>query len=151
MLLVVLEWLKYRAFHIRTVYIHSLDPGRGIPSFVMPLTWSVGLFWKVCASRINYLEISWFLHYPLNVWSHIFTGCSQGGKVTFGNTLSTFKSRVVLYKYNVQLSWVNKISKLSNHFPEKAIWPPLYWPYHEFVRVGRGMLGLHDEPVVVQL
>ena len=97
MLLVVLEWLKYRAFHIRTVYIHSLDPGRGIPSFVMPLTWSVGLFWKVCASRINYLEISWFLHYPLNVWSHIFTGCSQGGKVTFGNTLSTFKSRVVLY------------------------------------------------------
>ena len=25
------------------------------------------------------------------VWSHIFTGCSQGGKVTFGNMLCTFR------------------------------------------------------------
>ena len=49
---------------------------------------SKGLFWKVCAAHINYLEISWFLHYPLTVWSHIFPGCNQGGKVTFGNTLS---------------------------------------------------------------
>ena len=32
---------------------------------------------------------SCFLHYPLMVLSHIFTGCSQGGKVTFGDTLCT--------------------------------------------------------------
>ena len=67
-LLVVLECLKDRAFHIETVYMNSLDPSIGwipqaeligtissgsdssaigecggweIPSFIMPLAWSV--------------------------------------------------------------------------------------------------------------
>ena len=43
------------------------------------------------AVNLTYLKLSCFLHSPLAVWSHIFTGCSQGGKVTFGNMLCTFK------------------------------------------------------------
>ena len=86
MLLVVLECLKDHAFHIETVYVNSLDPSRGCtlqaelivttslePSGgdreIVPLQWEsvVGLphcfimplaFTKVCAARINYLEIS---------------------------------------------------------------------------------------------
>ena len=54
---------------------------------------SCGMLPKVCKALINYLKHLCFLHYPLSVWSHIFTGCSQGGKVTFGNTLCTFKTR----------------------------------------------------------
>ena len=46
---------------------------------------------KVCRARINYLKLLSFLRYLLTVWSHIFTQCSQGGKVTLGNTLCTFK------------------------------------------------------------
>ena len=62
--------------------------GRGIPSFIMV---SCAMFTKVWAAHINYLKLSCFLLYPLTVWRHMFTGCSQGGKVTFGNTLYTFK------------------------------------------------------------
>ena len=51
---------------------------------------SKGLIWKVCAAHINYLENSWFLHYPLTVWGHVFTGCSQGGKLTFENIWCPF-------------------------------------------------------------
>ena len=51
---------------------------------------SCGMLTKVCKACINYFNLSFFLHYPLAVWSHIFTGCSQGGKVTFGNMLYTF-------------------------------------------------------------
>ena len=48
---------------------------------------SCGMLTKACRGRINYLKISCFLlKHPLTVWSHIFTGCSQGGKVTFGNS-----------------------------------------------------------------
>ena len=39
-----------------------------------------------------------FLHYPLTVRSHIFTGCSQGGKVTFGNTLCSLPLKEALKK-----------------------------------------------------
>ena len=39
----------------------------------------------------TFQSISWFLHYLLTVWSHIFTGCSQGGKLTFGNISCPFK------------------------------------------------------------
>ena len=46
---------------------------------------------KVCAGRITYLKLSCFLHYRLTVWRHIFAGCSQGRKLTFGNILCTFK------------------------------------------------------------
>ena len=49
-----------------------------------------GMLAKVYRDRINYLKLLCFLHYPLTVWSHIFTGCSQGGKVIFGNTLCSF-------------------------------------------------------------
>ena len=52
---------------------------------------SCGMLTKVCKVCKNCLKLSRFLHYPLTVWSHIFTGCNQGGKVTFGNTLYTFK------------------------------------------------------------
>ena len=122
-LLAVLECLKDRAFHTETVYVNSLDPSRGCtlqaelivttssgsdssamgecgrwetPIFIMPLAWlvSCAMFTKVCAAHINYLEISWFLHYPLTVWSHVCTGCIQGGNVTFyilGNISCTFK------------------------------------------------------------
>ena len=48
---------------------------------IMPHAGSLGLFWKVFTARTNCLEISWFLHYPLTVWSHVFTGFSQGGKL----------------------------------------------------------------------
>ena len=52
------------------------------------------MFTKVCLACINYLEISLFVHYPLTVWSHIFTGSSQGGKVIsliLGDISWTFK------------------------------------------------------------
>ena len=55
---------------------------------------------KVCRARINYLNLSCFLHYPHTVWSHIFTGCSHGGKVTFGNTLCTFNSPPLSWLYS---------------------------------------------------
>ena len=41
--------------------------------FEMPRVVSCEIFTKVCVGRINYFKISWFLHYPLIVWSHIFT------------------------------------------------------------------------------
>ena len=82
MLLVVLECLKDRAFHIKTVYVNPLDSsrdctssgsdssamgecgGRGIPSFIMV---SCAMFTKVCVAHINYLKLLCFLHYPLTV------------------------------------------------------------------------------------
>ena len=45
---------------------------------------------KFCRACINYSKLSCFLHYPLTVLSHIFTGCSQGGKETFGTALCPF-------------------------------------------------------------
>ena len=39
---------------------------------------------KVCRSVFSICA------HIVNLWSHIFTGCSQGGKVTFGNMLCTF-------------------------------------------------------------
>ena len=63
----------------------------------MPLAWSGGLFTKVCAARINYLGICWFLHYPLSVWSHIFTECSQGGKLTSGNISCPFNKMLIYF------------------------------------------------------
>ena len=53
---------------------------------------SCGMLTKVCRARRNYLKLSCFLHYPLTAWNHIFTGCSQGGKVTFENTWCTFNN-----------------------------------------------------------
>ena len=70
--------------------------GRGIPSFI---TVSCAMFTKVCAAHVNYLKLSCFLLYPLTVWCHIFTGCSQGGRVTFGNTLCTF-NRLLRHDWN---------------------------------------------------
>ena len=88
-LLVVLECLKDCAFDSADC-LHSLS-----------LCSSRGQLWnrvdicaKVCGARINYLKLSCFLHYSLTVWCHIFTVCSQGGKVTFGNTSCTFKNKV---------------------------------------------------------
>ena len=91
--LLVLECLKDRAFHIRTVYVNCACPNGlvwrlGNPQF---RKWSVGLFTNVCVGCINYLKLWCFLNYPLTVWSHIFTGCSQGGKLTFRNIVCTFK------------------------------------------------------------
>ena len=86
-LLVVLECLKDRAFHMETAYVNSLNPmqsglhtlsradryhfkrkrqlcnGRvwwlGNPQFHnSSLVASCAMFTKVCAARINYLEIS---------------------------------------------------------------------------------------------
>ena len=98
-LLLVLECLKYRAFNIRTVYILALGPtwtrltpmgecgGWGNPTFVIKASRMVRWFvYKGLCGRINYLKRSCFLHYPLTVWHHIFTGCSHGGKL-FGNIL----------------------------------------------------------------
>ena len=95
MLLVVLECLKDRAFHIETVYVNSLDPSRGCTlqaelivttssgsdSEKVPLQWesvvasfinaspvvSCAMFTKVCAAHINYLKRLCFLRYPLTV------------------------------------------------------------------------------------
>ena len=63
--------------------------------FIIPLMREVscGMVTKVCRAPINYLKLLCFLLYPLMVWSHIFIGCSQGGKVTFENTLWTFNHR----------------------------------------------------------
>ena len=60
---------------------------------------SCGMLTKVCRVCINYLKLLYFLNYPLMVWSHIFTGCSQGEKVTFGNTLWTFNILVLSVDY----------------------------------------------------
>ena len=91
-LLVVSECLKDRAFHIRTVYVNSLDPNGivwrlGKPQFLKVSRLGSWFVTKVCVGRINYLKLLCFLLYPLTVWRHIFIGCSQGGKVTFGNIL----------------------------------------------------------------
>ena len=93
-LLVVLECLKDRAFHIETVYVNSLDPSRGCTlqaelmvttssgsdSSAMGVWWlgnpqfhndsrmvSCAMFTKVCAAHINYWKLSYFLLYPLTV------------------------------------------------------------------------------------
>ena len=46
---------------------------------------SRGQLWNVykglCGPNKQF-QNSWFLHFPLTVWSHISTGCSQGGQVT---------------------------------------------------------------------
>ena len=82
-LLVVIECLKDRTFKERMQ----------IADVRSSLCLSRGQLWNIdnCRARINYLKPSCLLHYPLTVWSHNFTGCSQGGEVTFGNTLCTFK------------------------------------------------------------
>ena len=112
---VVLACLKDHAFHIDTVYVNSINTIRGCTlqaelivttsSEATALQWESVLagespvsYGQLCnvykgfASHINYLKLSCFLLYPLTVWRHIFTGCSQGGMVTFGNTLCTFKN-----------------------------------------------------------
>ena len=40
----------------------------------------VGTLTKVCMARINYLNLLYFLHYPLTAWSHIFTGVAKEGR-----------------------------------------------------------------------
>ena len=125
-LLVVSGCLKDPAFHNRTVYVTSLDPNGivwqlGKPhGFVRCLAWAVGLFTKVCAGRINYLELSCLFHYPLTVWRHIFTRCSQRGKLTFGNILCTFKGAIPVRKsqrtsFAVLLMWWFKWNRLIKH------------------------------------
>ena len=64
---------------------------------------SCGMLTKICRARIKYLKLSCFFHYPLTVWSHILTGCSQGGKVTLGNTLCTFNYHNLKYFCRVRL------------------------------------------------
>ena len=51
MLLVVLGCLKDRAFHIRTVYVNSLDPNGIVRRLGKSQfrKWAVGLLTKVCA------------------------------------------------------------------------------------------------------
>ena len=98
MLLVVLECLKGRDFHIDTVYVNSLDPsrgctlqaelivttssgsgssamgecgGRGIPSFIMV---SCAMFTKVCACSPHKL-LETFLFSPLS--AHCLTSTGQ--------------------------------------------------------------------------
>ena len=53
---------------------------------------SCAMLSNVCRACINCLKLSCFLHFPLTVWSHIFTGCSQEWKVTLGNTLKYITS-----------------------------------------------------------
>ena len=88
---------------------------------------SCGMLKKV-RGQLNYLKLSCFLHYPLTVWSHIFTGCCQGGKVTFGNKLCTFNIVAITERRNLfifgkpnyiwaQLIWA-KILTFNVYFPE---------------------------------
>ena len=92
-LLVFLECLKDRAF----------NSANCLRSFII----------IVCKARINYLKLSFFLRYPLMVWSHIITWCSQGGKLSFANTLCTFK-----------LLFCTAISLMS---VEHIIWDLIKW------------------------
>ena len=71
---------------------------------------------NVCQAHINYLKLSCFLQYPLALGCHVFTGCSQVEKVTFGNALYTFN---VLMSYNHM--YAVKVSDFS-------IWPPAFSP-----------------------
>ena len=66
---------------------------------------------KVCRARINYLKLWCFLYYPLMVWSHIFTGCSQGGKVTFGNTSWPLKATLWKWPLNLSLLYRKQIKE----------------------------------------
>ena len=91
MLLVVVECLKDRSFHIDTVYVNSLDPSRGctlqaelmvtLQAEATALQWesvvaaespcsfimvSCAMFMKVI-SAAHYLKLSCFLLYPLTV------------------------------------------------------------------------------------
>ena len=90
---------------------------RRIPSFIMV---SCAMFTKVFTVQINYLKLSCFLLYPLTVWRHIFTGCSQGGKVTSGNMLCTFK-----YKLSQSVLWESLFSVGTVPVPlPPAVLPP---------------------------
>ena len=91
------------------------------------------LLTKVCEARINYLKLSCFLHYPLTVWSHISTGCSQGGKVTLGNYVplnppKSFRATFVTaaFKLSGDDLWPN-----IHHMPQIPIitYDTLSWPY----------------------
>ena len=108
--------------------------GRGIPSFIIV---SCAMFTKLWRAPINYLKLSCFLLYPLTVWHHICTGCSQGGKITFGNTLCTFKGvagvslaglLIGLHVYlnllpNISQLWLSRhtaTSSMYRHIPDGA-------------------------------
>ena len=86
---------------------------------------SCGMLPKVCKARINSLKLLCFLHYLLTVRSYIFTRCSQGGKVTFGNTLCTFK---VGPGWPSRRAWVALYSQAT----ECIVGPLRLWPANSY-------------------
>ena len=82
-----------------------------------------GMLMKDCKAHINYLKLSYFLHSSLMVWSHIFRGCSQGGKLTYGTTLCTFK----LCNLQVSIYTGDLILFVS------ASYGPAYWSTHHLL------------------
>ena len=89
----VIHWIQKTACSFRMFERSCLRQHR-LFTFVRHYTSrevSCGMLTKVCKGRINYLNLLWFVHYPLTEWSHILTWCTQGGKVTFRNMLCTFK------------------------------------------------------------
>ena len=66
-------------------------------------------FLRRCIGLLNYRQPNSTGCRCISVWSQIFTGCSQGGEVTLGNMLCTFKFNVLIaysgYKFNVMLTY----------------------------------------------
>ena len=108
-----------RAVHYHVKYKWQLCNGRvwwlGNPQFHnASRVVSCAIFTKVCAAHINYLEISWLLHYPLPVWRHIFTGCSQGGQVTIGNPYVMYRYLYIVSACNIIIH-IDKEAIITRH------------------------------------
>ena len=100
----VINWIQKSCLYFR-MFERSCLRQRRLFTFVRhydSCAVSCGMLTKVCKARINLFETLSFLHYSLTAWSHIFTGCNQGGKVTFGNTHAPLTSRtgLVIGAYN---------------------------------------------------
>ena len=109
----VINWLQKAACSFR-MFERSCLRQRRLFTFVRHYASrevSCGILTKVCRARRNYFKLSCFLHYPLTVWSHIFTGCSQGEKATFGNMLCPLSTLILTQTVCVPLQGVMQVER----------------------------------------
>ena len=115
---------------------------------------SCGMLTKVCRVCINYLKLSCFRHYALTVRSHIFTGCCQGGKVTFGYTLCTFNALRILIVRDCIVFLIEILMVISPSFLSffllsfvLSFFLSFFLPFLPYMYVCMFLLGL-DVPMV---
>ena len=113
----VINWIRKAACSFRMFERSGLPQHRLLTFFGHYASHEVscGMLTKMCSTLINYLNLLCFLHFPFTVWSHIFTGCSQRGKVTFGNTIQNTKQKSNHY-LNVFHLWVDVVHLHTTFF-----------------------------------